>query len=113
MGLVDEVVAPEAVLDGPSTGPSTLAAGAAAAQGLAKRAIDRGLDITLNGGLDLEQQLFADVFRTEDAADRRPVVPGVRSGPRHLHRHLGPGDASQLARLTSARMGGHDPHVTP
>ncbi len=38
------------------------------AHALAKRAIDRGLDITLNGGLDLEQQLFEEVFATDDAA---------------------------------------------
>jgi len=67
MGLVDEVVAPEAVLDRALDKAAALAAGAVAAQGLAKRAIDRGLDITLNGGLDLEQQLFADVFTTDDA----------------------------------------------
>ena len=34
---------------------------------VAKRAIDRGLDITLNGGLDLEQQLFTEVFATDDS----------------------------------------------
>jgi enoyl-CoA hydratase/carnithine racemase len=67
IGLVDEVVPPEAVLDRALDRASALAAGATAAQGLAKRAIDRGLDITLNGGLDLEQQLFAEVFSTNDA----------------------------------------------
>jgi enoyl-CoA hydratase/carnithine racemase len=51
------------------------------AQGLAKRAIDRGLDITLNGGLDLEQQLFADVFATEDA--RIGVQAFLEHGPGH------------------------------
>jgi len=67
MGLVDEVVPHEEVLDRALDKAAALAAGAVAAQGLAKRAIDRGLDITLNGGLDLEQQLFAEVFTTEDA----------------------------------------------
>jgi enoyl-CoA hydratase len=66
---------------------AALAAGATKAQGLAKRAIDRGLDITLNGGLDLEQQLFADVFLTEDAAI------GVRSFLEH-----GPGNATFKGR---------------
>ena len=46
---------------------ATFAAGALDAQALAKRAIDRGLDITLDGGLALEQQLFAEVFTTDDA----------------------------------------------
>ena len=45
----------------------SFASGAVAAHALAKRAIDRGLDITLNGGLDLEQQLFVEVFKTDDA----------------------------------------------
>jgi len=67
IGLVDEVVPAEEVLDRALDKASALAAGAVVAQGLCKRAIDRGLDITLNGGLDLEQQLFAEVFTTDDA----------------------------------------------
>ena len=43
------------------------------AQGLAKQAIDSGLDGPLADGLALEQQLFAEVFSTEDA------ITGVRS----------------------------------
>ena len=43
------------------------ASGAVAAMGLAKRAIDRGLDDTLDGGLDEETAAFAEVFATEDA----------------------------------------------
>lgn len=82
MGLVDEVVDAGTELDRALDKASALAAGAVAAQGLAKRAIDRGLDITLNGGLDLEQQLFAEVFGTADAAI------GVRSFLEH-----GPGQA--------------------
>jgi enoyl-CoA hydratase len=67
IGLVDRIAegdAYEAALDW----ARELAAGPVVAQGLAKRAIDRGLDITLDGGLDLEQHLFAEVFATEDAA---------------------------------------------
>jgi enoyl-CoA hydratase len=79
MGLVDEVVPHEQVLDRALDKAAALAAGAVAAQGLAKRAIDRGLDITLNGGLDLEQQLFAEVFATEDAAIG--VQSFLESGP--------------------------------
>jgi enoyl-CoA hydratase len=87
IGLVDEVVPPEEVLDRALARAAELAAGATRAQGLAKRAIDRGLDITLNGGLDLEQQLFADVFLTEDAAI------GVQSFLEH-----GPGKATFTGR---------------
>ena len=56
-----------------------LAKGPVVAHGLAKRAIDRGMDITLNGGLDLEQQLFVQVFETEDA--RTGVESFLRDGP--------------------------------
>ncbi len=87
MGLVDEVVAAEEVLDRALAKAAELAAGAVVAQGLAKRAIDRGLDITLNGGLDLEQQLFADVFQTNDARI------GVQSFLEH-----GPGSATFTGR---------------
>jgi enoyl-CoA hydratase len=81
IGLVDEVVPPEAVLDRALDRAAALAAGATRAQGMAKRAIDRGLDITLNGGLDLEQQLFADVFATDDA--RIGVQSFLEHGPGH------------------------------
>ena len=60
---------------------------AVVAQALAKRAIDRGLDITLDGGLDLEQQLFVEVFDTEDARI------GVQSFLEH-----GPGKATFTGR---------------
>ena len=46
---------------------STLASGAVVAMGLAKRAIDGGLDGSLAAGLDLEAEGFVDVFDTDDA----------------------------------------------
>ncbi len=67
IGLVDEVVEPDALHDRAIARAAELAVGAVFAQGLAKRAIDRGLDITLGGGLDLEQQLFIEVFESDDA----------------------------------------------
>jgi enoyl-CoA hydratase len=82
MGLVDEVVPADALHERAMARARELAAGAVVAQGLAKRAIDRGLDMTLHDGLDLEQQLFAEVFATEDA----------RSGIRSFLEH-GPGKA--------------------
>ena len=57
------------------------------AHGLAKRAIDRGLDITLDRGLDLEQRLFVEAFGTDDARI------GVESFKEH-----GPGKASFTGR---------------
>jgi enoyl-CoA hydratase len=67
IGLVDEVVEAEAVHDRALELAGEMAAGAVVAQGLAKRAIDRGLDGSLSSGLDLEQELFAQAFGTEDA----------------------------------------------
>lgn len=87
MGLVDAVLPSEQLLDRAVERAAELARGAIVAQGLAKRAIDRGLDITLNGGLDLEQQLFVQVFGTEDARH------GVESFQQH-----GPGKATFTGR---------------
>jgi enoyl-CoA hydratase/carnithine racemase len=82
IGLVNRV-AEGSALDEALAWAGELAKGAVAAMALAKRAVDRGLDITLDGGLDLEQQLFAEVFGTEDAKT------GVRSFLEH-----GPGKAT-------------------
>ncbi len=67
MGLADEVVPHADVLDRALERATLLASGAVVAQGLAKRAVDHGLDGPLSAGLDLEQQLFVEVFATEDA----------------------------------------------
>jgi enoyl-CoA hydratase/carnithine racemase len=87
MGLVDEVVPAAELMDRALIRAAGLAGGAVAAQGLAKRAIDRGLDITLDGGLELEQQLFVEVFRTDDSQ------VGVQSFREH-----GPGKARFTGR---------------
>jgi enoyl-CoA hydratase len=79
IGLVDEVVEPDALMERALERAATLARGAVLAQGLAKRAIDRGLDITLGDGLDLEQQLFAEVFATDDA--KTGVASFLEHGP--------------------------------
>jgi enoyl-CoA hydratase len=87
IGLVDEVVAPDDLHDRACGLAAELAGGAVAAQGLAKRAIDRGLQGSLSAGLDLEQELFSEVFTTEDARI------GVASFLEH-----GPGKATFLGR---------------
>jgi enoyl-CoA hydratase len=79
IGLVDEVVEPDALHDRAIARAVELASGAVLAQGLAKRAIDRGLDITLGGGLDLEQQLFIEVFESDDA--QAGVTSFLENGP--------------------------------
>jgi len=79
IGLVDEVVPPDQLHDRAYELAGQYARGPVVAHGFAKRAIDRGLDITLNGGLDLEQQLFEEVFATEDA--RIGVTSFLENGP--------------------------------
>ena len=86
-GLVDRVVPATEVLETALTLACELAKGAVIAQGLAKRAVDRGLDVTLDGGLELEQQLFVEVFRTQDSQI------GVQS-----FRDEGPGKARFVGR---------------
>jgi enoyl-CoA hydratase len=82
MGLVDEVVPNEALHDRALELAAQYASGALQAQALIKRAIDDGLEGSLDAGLALEQQLFADSFGTDDAA------VGVQSFLEH-----GPGKA--------------------
>jgi enoyl-CoA hydratase len=79
IGLVDEVVAPEELDDRAMGLAAELARGAVVAQGLAKRAIDRGLQGSLQAGIDLEQELFAEAFATEDA--RIGVASFLEAGP--------------------------------
>lgn len=67
IGLVDRIAPAEEVQAEALAWAAELARGAVAAHGLAKRAIDRGLDVSLSAGIDLEQELFAQVFATDDA----------------------------------------------
>ncbi|MFN8037059.1 MAG: enoyl-CoA hydratase-related protein [Acidimicrobiia bacterium] len=87
IGLVDRVVPAGELASAAHHWAGFLARGAVVAQGLAKRAIDRGLDGSLSDGLDLELQCFADAFGTEDAA------AGVQSFLEH-----GPGKATFRGR---------------
>jgi enoyl-CoA hydratase/carnithine racemase len=66
IGLVDRIADGD-VLAAALDWAAELARGAVVAQGMAKRAIDDGLGGWLADGLSLEQELFTEVFRTEDA----------------------------------------------
>jgi enoyl-CoA hydratase/carnithine racemase len=68
MGLVDRVVPVEGYLDAALDWAASFASGAVVAMGLAKRAVDDGLDRPLGEGLTLERTLFRQVLDTEDAA---------------------------------------------
>lgn len=87
IGLVDRVVPAASVLDEALAWAGELARGPVVAHGLAKQAIDEGMEGDLAAGLGLEQELFARVFETEDAGT------GVRSFLEH-----GPGRATFVGR---------------
>ena len=79
IGLVNRVVPPDEVLDTALEWAAALARGPLVAHGLAKGAIDRGLDGTLADGLRAEQDAFSAVARTEDAG--RGIASFVAHGP--------------------------------
>ena len=87
MGLVDRVVPAAELQDAALAWAGSFAAGPVVAFGLAKRAVDAGLDLPLEQGLDLEADAFVEVFGTEDA------TIGVRSFLEH-----GPGKAEFSGR---------------
>ena len=68
MGLVDRVVPAEGYLDAALDWAASFASGAVVAMGLAKRAVNGGLDGPLADGLTMERTLFRQVLDTEDAA---------------------------------------------
>jgi len=73
IGLVDRVVPADELRDAALAWAGELAAGAVVAMGMAKRAIDAGLDGPIADGLDIEGDAFIEVFDTADAQ------AGVRS----------------------------------
>ncbi len=87
IGLVDRVVPTDEFEAAALAWAAEFAAGPSAVAGLAKQAIDRGLDLDLAAGLRIEQELFAESFRTEDSQI------GVASFREH-----GPGKASFTGR---------------
>lgn len=79
IGLVDRVVPADELESAALEWATELGSGAVAAMGLAKRAIDEGLDGSLDRGLDLEAEAFVDVFGTDDA--RTGVASFLEHGP--------------------------------
>jgi enoyl-CoA hydratase/carnithine racemase len=68
IGMVDRVVAPEAVYDEAVAWASQFTGAAAYALRAAKECIDRGSEVDLETGLEIERQQFAALFATEDRA---------------------------------------------
>jgi enoyl-CoA hydratase/carnithine racemase len=79
IGLVNRVAAPDGVLDEALAWAATLARGPLVAHGLAKGAIDGGLEGSLADGLRAEQAAFSAVARTEDAG--RGIASFAEHGP--------------------------------
>ena len=87
IGLANRVAPAAETLDAAMAWAAELAAGPVVAQAMCKRLVDEGLEGPLESGLTLEQDLFAEVFTTEDAGI------GVRSFLEH-----GPGRAAFTGR---------------
>jgi enoyl-CoA hydratase/carnithine racemase len=66
IGLVDRVVPAEEVYAAALEWAGQFAAGASLALRAAKESIDRGLEVDLETGLEIERQQFAALFATED-----------------------------------------------
>jgi enoyl-CoA hydratase len=66
IGLVDEVVPADEVYATARRWAEQFASGPAVALAAAKKAIDGGLDVDLRTGLDLEAEVFAALFATDD-----------------------------------------------
>jgi enoyl-CoA hydratase len=79
IGLVDQVVPAGDVYTAARTWAEQFVNGPALALAAAKKAIDGGLDTDLRTGLDLEAELFAALFATEDG--RAGMHSFVANGP--------------------------------
>ncbi len=79
IGLADAVVPDDEVYATATAMARKFAAGPPLALAAAKRAIDEGLDGTLDEGLDLESRLFAELFDTED--QRTGMASFLEHGP--------------------------------
>jgi enoyl-CoA hydratase/carnithine racemase len=66
MGLVDQVVPDTEVYEAARVWAATFVNGPALALRAAKQAIDRGLEVDLATGLEIERLQFAGLFATED-----------------------------------------------
>ncbi len=76
---MNRAVAPDYVLDAALSWAAELASGPVVAHGLAKGAVDLGLEGTLRAGMAVEQEAFSVAARTEDAA--RGIRSFLENGP--------------------------------
>ncbi|HEY2203786.1 MAG TPA: enoyl-CoA hydratase-related protein [Pseudonocardia sp.] len=81
LGMVDQVVAPDDVYRAACGWAEQFTEGPALALAAAKKAIDGGLDGDLRSGLNLESEVFAALFATEDRSIG--MASFVADGPGH------------------------------
>jgi enoyl-CoA hydratase/carnithine racemase len=79
IGLVDKLVPAEQVYDEAVTWASQFTGAATYAVRAAKEAIDRGLEVDLDTGLEIERQQFAGLFATQDRSTGMDSF--VQNGP--------------------------------
>ena len=79
IGLVDKVVPADQVYDEAVAWAKQFTGAASYAVRAAKAAIDRGLEVDLDTGLEIERQQFAAIFATEDRT--RGMTSFVENGP--------------------------------
>ena len=79
IGLADEVVLNETLLDRALALAAEVARGALVAQALVKKAVDDGLSTSLTDGLLLERNVFVESFRSQDS--RIGVESFLANGP--------------------------------
>lgn len=79
IGLADELVAGDELMERALALAAEVAKGAVQAQALIKRAVDEGVETDLASGLSLELDLFEAVFHTEDS--QIGVKSFLESGP--------------------------------
>jgi enoyl-CoA hydratase len=79
IGLVNQVVPADEVLDRALAWAAEFARGPLAAHALAKAAVDEGLEGTLANGMEVERKAFVAVAKTEDAT--RGIASFLEHGP--------------------------------
>jgi enoyl-CoA hydratase len=79
IGLADEIVAPDQLMNRALEMASSLASGAVVAQRLIKSLVDKGVETDLASGLSLEKDGFTEVFRSDDS--QIGVTSFLQNGP--------------------------------
>ena len=78
----------------------------------AKEAIDRGLEVDLDTGLEIERQQFAALFATEDRSHRDALVRRAGAGQGQLRGSLTARDRG-IGEFATAATAGQDRHRVP